>query len=134
MCNSGQFICGRVFAVITFGFEPVPEETEFDESHGTAKTKEKDHLENSFLARCTVIKQKSHDLERSWLFGAGGRTSRRQEPPCWAVVPRNTRLRAGIFSSVHIRKRKNGTPHTGNSVFWCRWPDSNRHAVASGGF
>ena len=67
----------------------------------------------------------------SGLFGAGGRTSRPRGCPLdgW---PGNTRLRAGIFSSVH--KRKTEPPQRDGSVIWCRWPDSNRHAVASGGF
>ena len=58
---------------------------------------------------------------------AAGATPCPTTPP---EMPSNTRCcsRPG----PHNRKTPLGAMPQG--VFWCRWPDSNRHAVASGGF
>ena len=39
-----------------------------------------------------------------------------------------------VFSSGHRHQIKKETTRRVVFFFWCRWPDSNRHAVASGGF
>ena len=34
----------------------------------------------------------------------------------------------------HLSKEKALKQKSFRAFYWCRWPDSNRHAVASGGF
>ena len=52
-----------------------------------------------------------------------------------AKVPyghRTPKLRFG-FSAAHRRNKKITTKSV--VIFlWCRWPDSNRHGIATGGF
>ena len=40
------------------------------------------------------------------------------------------------FQKIQILKKLENTPYSFEygAVSWCRWPDSNRHAIAGGGF
>ena len=38
------------------------------------------------------------------------------------------------FSAAHRRHKKIRQPKRLSYFLWCRWPDSNRHGIATGGF
>ena len=48
-------------------------------------------------------------------------------------IPRGPRIYASGFSAAN-RRHKKITTDLVVILLWCRWPDSNRHGIATGGF
>ena len=72
--------------------------------------------------------------QKSTLF-AVGRTlflARARNKSC--AEPLRRSMAAQRFSHTATRHAKKQTPPKRGLFFWCRWPDSNRHGIATGGF
>ena len=56
--------------------------------------------------------------------------------PCHHILPPSYHVRSLLYSpNLHGRLRTKKGRHADACLpFWCRWPDSNRHAIAGGGF
>ena len=86
----------------------------------------------SALYRCPVaVPEKMFGLSLSSIF----LTAATRSPPS----PCHRQRSARSPNSNRIRVRRSSAPKTKTPrmrclCFWCRWPDSNRHAIASGGF
>ena len=82
-----------------------------------------------FISLNMVVLLQYHGFTSDICDGAGALHVRAKLP----YGHRTPKLRFG-FSAAHRRHKKITQPKRLSYFLWCRWPDSNRHGIATGGF